>query len=78
MSALVALQKNITQVAERQKKPFSHTSAIVYVAKTQWQTVGTCPKWKRVGAKMIMVPVQAGGVPCVRTDACVVALAMDA
>lgn len=78
MSALVVLQKKIAQMAERQKKPFSHTSAIVYVAGSQRQTVGTCPNWERIGAKMVMVPAQAGGVPCVPAGACVVVLAMDA
>lgn len=54
-------KKKFTQVAERQNKPLSNTAAIVYASRIQWQTVGTHPKRKRMGAKMVMGPAHAGG-----------------
>lgn len=50
LSALV-IWKKVAQVAGRQSKLLSDISALLYVARRQWQTVGTHPKRQRMVPK---------------------------
>lgn len=78
---IACLKKKVAQVAGRQSKPLSGISALLYVARRQWQAVGTHPKRKRMGAKRVMVPVRIGGelwLLVLSIGAWAVAQAMDA
>lgn len=54
-------KKKITQVSERQNKPLSSSSVIVYAARQRLKIVGIHLKGKGIGTTVVMVPAQAGG-----------------